>query len=88
MAKVPDTTHNIQVIINNMKEQTDELAPMKWKDIKIKLFVFGDYWFLCKLYGCPQGHTHVYGVMSNMKCRTMISRHLNLETSSHLEMII
>ena len=51
MAKVPDTTHNIQVIINDMKEQIDELASRKWKDKKIKLFVFGDYWFLCKLYG-------------------------------------
>ena len=51
MAKVPDTIHNIQVIINDVKEQIDELASIKWKDKKIKLFVFGDYWFLCKLYG-------------------------------------
>ena len=90
MGKVPDTTHNIQVIINDMKEQIDELASMKGKNKKIKNIWI--WWllstgFFVNYIGClgPQGHTHVYGAMStNMKCRTMISRHLNLEIFSHL----
>ncbi|GFS16604.1 amine oxidase [Elysia marginata] len=51
MAKVPDTTNNIEVIINHLKEQIYELASMQWREKTIKLFIFGDYWFLCKLYG-------------------------------------
>ena len=67
-----------------MKEQINELTSMKWKDKKIKLFVFGDYWFCL----CPQDHIHVYGAMStNMKCRAIIARFLNLEFFSCFEMI-
>ena len=51
LANVPDTTNNIQRIMDDLKTQMDELGAMTWHDKVIKVFVFGDYWFLSKLFG-------------------------------------
>ena len=37
--------------MDDLKTQIDELGAMTWQDKVIKVFVFGDFWFLSKLYG-------------------------------------
>ncbi|GFO10254.1 amine oxidase [Plakobranchus ocellatus] len=49
MAKVQDTTRNIQTVMEDLKSQIDVLNILKWCNKTMKVFVFGDYWFLCKL---------------------------------------
>ena len=51
MAKVPDTTKNIEIIMDELKPQIDRLISLYWREKRVKVFFFGDYWFLAKLYG-------------------------------------
>ncbi|GFO19282.1 amine oxidase [Plakobranchus ocellatus] len=51
MAKVPDTTHNMQIMFEDLKPEIESLQSFTWRGKAMKVFIFGDYWFLCKLYG-------------------------------------
>ncbi|GFO02792.1 amine oxidase [Plakobranchus ocellatus] len=51
MAKVPDTMHNMQIMLDDLKPQIESLQSFTWRGKAMKVFIFGDYWFLCKLYG-------------------------------------
>ncbi|XP_047146306.1 uncharacterized protein LOC124819131 [Hydra vulgaris] len=45
---------NIKVAMARFQKQIDDLQKMKYKDYSIKVFVFGDYQFLCALYGISE----------------------------------
>ena len=49
-AQVPDTTRNIEIIMQDLKPHIGNLTSLSWKGKRIKVFICGDYWFLSKLY--------------------------------------
>lgn len=51
IAKVKDTFNNLQKCMSFLTPQLEELCESEWMGKKIKLFIFGDYDFLTKLYG-------------------------------------
>ncbi|GFN82789.1 hypothetical protein PoB_000929500 [Plakobranchus ocellatus] len=69
MAKVPDTTHNMQIMFEDLKPQIESLQSFTWRGKAMKVFIFGDYWFLCKLYGLsgPSGLHPCLGCETNKK---------------------
>jgi hypothetical protein len=46
-----DSADNLSKILVPMKGQVSDLAEMLWKEKKIRVFLFGDYDFLLKMYG-------------------------------------
>ncbi|XP_065663350.1 uncharacterized protein LOC136085802 isoform X3 [Hydra vulgaris] len=42
---------NVKVAMSRFEKQIEDLQEMKYKDNNIRVFVFGDYQFLCALYG-------------------------------------
>ncbi|XP_065641217.1 uncharacterized protein LOC124812048 isoform X1 [Hydra vulgaris] len=42
---------NVKVAMSRFEKQIEDLQKMKYKDNNIRVFVFGDYQFLCALYG-------------------------------------
>ena len=46
-----DSPENLQEVLRPYKEQVSALQNMQWKGKNIRLFLFGDYDFLLKLYG-------------------------------------
>ena len=46
-----DMHSNIDKVLSEYKNQIRQLQLMHWKEKKLRIFLFGDYEFLCKLYG-------------------------------------
>ncbi|XP_032229451.1 uncharacterized protein LOC116613006 [Nematostella vectensis] len=46
-----DTRNNLRAATQRYKEQLGDLESLQWRDKKIKLFLFGDFEFLCKFLG-------------------------------------
>ena len=46
-----DSPSNLRRLLHSYKEQLERLKTMTWKGKKIIVFLYGDYDFLCKLYG-------------------------------------
>ena len=46
-----DTCENLATILGEYSQQLNELRQMEWYRKKVGTFVFGDYDFLCKMYG-------------------------------------
>lgn len=51
MFEAKDYRSNLEIALGQYKQQIDELQLMKWKNRSIKVFMFGDYQFLCCVYG-------------------------------------
>lgn len=51
MAKTTDCRDNLDRFFEDIKIQLRNLDLMSWRDKKIRLFLFGDYEFLCKVHG-------------------------------------
>ncbi|XP_065681190.1 uncharacterized protein LOC124817533 [Hydra vulgaris] len=64
---------NIKVAMSRFEKQIEDLQKMNYKDNSIRVFVFGDYEFLCALYrisGATGRHRCLfcYATASEMKC--------------------
>lgn len=46
-----DYHSNLQEILKPYNQQIEELRKMTWKEKTVRVFLYGDYDFLCKLYG-------------------------------------
>ena len=46
-----DSQHNLKIVLSPYKEQISRLQSMKWRGKTLRVFLFGDYDFLLKLYG-------------------------------------
>ncbi|XP_071477750.1 uncharacterized protein [Diadema antillarum] len=46
-----DTSYNLDVALKSFSTQVEELTRSTWRGKKMKLFVFGDYEFLTRMYG-------------------------------------
>ena len=46
-----DSQHNLKIMPSPYKEQISRLQSMKWRGKTLRVFLFGDYDFLLKLYG-------------------------------------
>ena len=55
-----DTRPNLKTCLSRFKAQVNMLGRTKWKGKKIRVFMFGDYEFLCAMYGLsgPNGKEH------------------------------
>ena len=51
MANAKDSRHNVREILCTYRKEIDALENMTWKGKTIKLHMFGDYEFLCNVYG-------------------------------------
>jgi hypothetical protein len=51
MAPAKDTRYNLREILSTYRKDIQALANLTWRGKKLKLFIFGDYEFLCNLYG-------------------------------------
>ena len=51
MAPCKDTHENIKRLLLPYKNQFQKLNDMQWRDKRVRVFVFGDYDFLLKVYG-------------------------------------
>ncbi len=51
MANVKDTYENLQLLMSSVQLQLEDLKTLQWNGKKIKMFVFGDYDFYCKVFG-------------------------------------
>ena len=46
-----DSRSNLRICLERFKRQVQMLQAVKWNDKQIKVFLFGDYEFLCAMYG-------------------------------------
>ncbi|XP_072168927.1 uncharacterized protein [Diadema setosum] len=46
-----DSPYNLQVALKSVQAQIEELSHSHWREKKIRLFVFGDYEYLTRMYG-------------------------------------
>ncbi|KAJ8049111.1 hypothetical protein HOLleu_01704 [Holothuria leucospilota] len=46
-----DSTHNLKLGLSQICSQVDELQTSSWRDKKCSVFAFGDYEYLCRMYG-------------------------------------
>ncbi|GFO15140.1 amine oxidase [Plakobranchus ocellatus] len=51
MANIKDSRENMEMFFDSIKKQLNEVMDLVWESKAIKLFLFGDYDFLCKIYG-------------------------------------
>ena len=51
MAKTKDSGYNLREILSTYRREIDALENLPWKEKTIKLHMFGDYDFLCNVYG-------------------------------------
>ena len=51
MANAKDSGFNVREILSTYRKEIDALNNLTWKGKQIKLHVFGDYDFLCNIYG-------------------------------------
>ncbi|GFN96998.1 amine oxidase [Plakobranchus ocellatus] len=51
MANIKDSRENIEIFFEPVRKQLGDVANLVWDGKTIKLFLFGDYDFLCKIYG-------------------------------------
>ena len=51
MANAKDSRYNLREILCTYRKEIDALENLTWKGKKIKLFMFGNYDFLCNVYG-------------------------------------
>ncbi|GFR85064.1 amine oxidase [Elysia marginata] len=51
MANIKDSSENMEIFFEPVRKQLDEVTKLVWDGKTIKLFLFGDYDFLCKMYG-------------------------------------
>ena len=51
MFEAKDYRCNLEIALNMYHEQINELQLMTWKNREIKVFMFGDYQFLCNVSG-------------------------------------
>ncbi|XP_065664909.1 uncharacterized protein LOC136086617 [Hydra vulgaris] len=64
---------NIKVAISRFEKEIEDLQKMKYKDRNIRVFIFGDYKFLCALYGISGASGRhcclfCYATANDMKC--------------------
>ncbi|GFR65653.1 immune-associated nucleotide-binding protein 5 [Elysia marginata] len=50
MANIKDSRENMEIFFESVKKQLDEVTKLVWDGKTVKLFLFGDYDFLCKMY--------------------------------------
>lgn len=49
--EAPDSATNVHVALERYSDQISELTRVKWRDHSFRIFLNGDYQFLCLLYG-------------------------------------
>ena len=51
MANIKDSRENMEIFFETIRKQLVDVTNLVWEGKKVKLFLFGDYDFLCKIYG-------------------------------------
>lgn len=46
-----DSVTNLRICLERFKPQIRILQKQKWNNLKIRLFMYGDYEYLCAMYG-------------------------------------
>ena len=70
MVECKDSAENLRRLLGPMRDELSSLKSMKWRGKQLKLFVFGDYEFLTKLYGLSGAQaTHPCLYCTASKCQ-------------------
>ena len=73
VANVKDTSMNLVVTMEKISPQITDLQSLVWNGKKVRLFLFGDYEFLAKVYG-HQGATSRYACLWCLSTRADMDR--------------
>ncbi|XP_031571701.1 uncharacterized protein LOC116305861 [Actinia tenebrosa] len=51
MFEAPDSIHNLEIALKQYQDDVTSLQQETWRDLSFKLFFYGDYAFLCTVFG-------------------------------------
>ena len=72
MACIKDSRENMEIFFESVRKQLVDVSNLVWNGKTIKLFLFGDYDFLCKIYG-------ISGACGNYPCLWCLTKKSDIQ---------